>query len=234
MADQQLQFNFFQLSEDCLLIQFDDKEDNETRLELKKLLKILEAQLEGVIEITPGLNSVGVIYNPMVIDFQSLKNQISNLTIGLENIEVKSNHWTIPVCYDTQFGIDLELVAKSINLTTDEVIQIHTHSTYEVLMLGFLPGFAYLGNLVETMRIPRKTNPRTHVSPGSIAIAEYMTGIYGVESPGGWNILGRTPIKTFDVVQNPPNFLQQGDTVSFRSISIEEYNSILSQTNNEH
>lgn len=228
-----LQLIFFPISEDCMLIQFDLRIENKMHLELKKLLKFLETPLDGVKEIVPGLDSIAVFYDPMVVTYESLGAQISQLSVNSETVDTKSKHWTIPVCYDMQFGIDLELVAENSKLGVDEVVKMHTSTTYEVLMLGFLPGFAYLGNVDDSLRIPRKANPRQLVSAGSIAIADEMTGIYGAASPGGWHIIGRTPLSTFDINKNPPNFLSQGDTVSFLSISLDKFESILQKEHHE-
>jgi inhibitor of KinA len=228
-----LQLIFFPISENCMLIQFDSKEEYEVHLGLKKLLKILETPINGVNEIVPGLDSIAVFYDPIQIGRQTLEEQISQLSAQSEMADIKANHWKIPVCYDTSFGIDLELVAANANLSIDDVIKIHSNTTYEVLMLGFLPGFAYLGNVDNSLRIPRKASPRQQVSAGSIAIADEMTGIYGAASPGGWHILGRTPLPIFDINQNPPNFLKQGDTVSFQSISLDEFESILKKGSHE-
>ncbi len=228
-----LQLIFFPISEVCLLIQFHLRKEEAVHSELKKLLKILEAPIDGVKEIVPGLDSIAVFYDPMFVTCESLGAQISRLSVKSETLDTKSNHWTIPVCYDMQFGIDLELVAENAKLGVNEVIKMHSGTTYEVLMLGFLPGFAYLGNVDDSLRIPRKANPRQLVSAGSIAIADEMTGIYGAASPGGWHIIGRTPLSTFDINQNPPNFLSQGDTVSFLSISLDEFESILKKGSHE-
>jgi inhibitor of KinA len=131
----------------------------------------------------------------------------------------------IPVCYDLAFGIDLKTLARASKLLVDEVIALHTQQTYHVYMLGFLPGFAYMGIVDDKIAIPRLSTPRKHVPAGSVGIAGNQTGIYPVDSPGGWNIIGRTPVKLFDPESESLTVLQPGDEVSFIPISKSVYES---------
>lgn len=121
----------------------------------------------------------------------------------------------IPVCYDCEFGLDLEWLAREVGLSIDEVIARHTGATYHVHFLGFLPGFAYMGGVPDVLRVPRHASPRTRVPAGSVAIAGAQAGIYPSDTPGGWRILGRTPLAVFDPSRSDPSLLQPGDRVRF-------------------
>ena len=133
---------------------------------------------------------------------------------------------SIPVCYEGTFALDLSLLAHQKNLTVEEVIQIHTKTTYQVYMIGFLPGFAYMGKVDEQIQISRKEKPRTFVAAGSVGIAGEQTGIYPVDSPGGWQVIGKTPIKMFDIAQTNPCYLRPGDEVRFIPITLTEFQQI--------
>jgi len=134
-------------------------------------------------------------------------------------LQTKNKVIEIPVCYDKDFGIDLERVAQHTQISIHEIIQIHTSKTYHVYMLGFLPGFAYMGIVDERISTPRLITPRTNVAAGSVGITGSQTGIYPLDSPGGWNILGRTPIQLFNAGKEQPCLLQPGNTVKFISIT---------------
>ncbi len=129
----------------------------------------------------------------------------------------------IPVCYELNFALDLEDIAKDKGVSQDSIIQWHSEQTYTVLQLGFLPGFPYLGSLDDRLITARRNEPRTKVPAGSVGIAGHQTCIYPEDSPGGWNIIGRTPIKLFDTQADPPALLQMGDTVRFYPISAEAF-----------
>ncbi|MEM6724711.1 MAG: 5-oxoprolinase subunit PxpB [Bacteroidota bacterium] len=135
----------------------------------------------------------------------------------------------IPVCYDLEFGLDLEELSTKLALPVQEIIQLHQAQTYQVFSMGFLPGFAYLGLLPEALQIPRKTLPRTKVPAGSVAIAAQQTGIYPQDSPGGWHILGRTPIPIFDPGEAIPFLFSPGDQVRFESISAVSFREMVHQ-----
>jgi len=134
----------------------------------------------------------------------------------------------IPVCYDEDFGTDIKLLAASKSMAAETIINIHTSNTYRVYMVGFLPGFAYMGMVDEAIAMPRKQQPQT-VAAGSVGIAGYQTGIYPLSSPGGWNIIGRTPVQMFNENKQPPVLLQAGDEVRFERISRDAFNNWLGQ-----
>jgi inhibitor of KinA len=158
---------------------------------------------------------------------QEFIRQLRSIRIDEVNKQtISSNLYEIPVLYDTSVGLDLESVASQKNISTHELIQLHTQPIYKVYFIGFLPGFPYLGGLIEKLHTPRKAVPRSRVEAGSVAIGGNQTGVYPQDSPGGWNIIGRTPITLFDLIASEPSFLKAGDRVQFRSIDKSRFEEI--------
>ena len=141
-------------------------------------------------------------------------------------MKVKSVLWKIPVCYDAVFGIDLEAISKEKNLSKEEIIKRHSQAIYTVYFIGFLPGFLYLGGLDESLHVPRKSTPRLQIEKGAVAIGGNQTGVYPTESPGGWNIIGNSPIEFFNPKLETPCFAKAGDKISFKPITIQEFKTI--------
>ena len=188
----------------------------------------------GFIETVPAYTTLAVYYNPFEVDKknESISEAVTHtLQRILERVTAEQSENTatiieIPVCYDTEFAPDLITTADTLNLSINELINIHTDKTYKVYMLGFTPGFPYMGPIDERIFTHRKTQPRLKVDPGSVAIAGNQTGIYPFATPGGWNIIGRTPLQLFDRNRTDPFLLKAGDQVKFISISKEEYKSL--------
>ena len=182
-------------------------------------------ELNEIEDIISLKSSVGILFNPHKIsssDFiKKTKNLLTNKNLTNNN---KMKTWEIPICYDKDFAIDLNEISTKCKIDVDQVIKKHNNKTYEVDIVGFLPGFLYLGKLDDSLHLPRKNNPRTHIPEGSIGIAGNQTGIYNIESPGGWNIIGRTPLRLFDKLKNPPIKIKQGDKIIFKEITKEEFN----------
>ncbi len=192
---------------------------------LATLHKLEAAKLPGVTEVAPALASVAVFFESPP-DFETAAEMIrttlrskrrgSKATSGPRRIEV-------PVCYAAEFAPDRDLVAQSSGLTPDEVGKRHAAARYWVQCLGFTPGFPYLGGLPATLATPRRATPRATVPAGSVAIGGRQTGIYPFKSPGGWNVIGRTPLKLFALDRDPISLLRAGDQVRFVAISREEF-----------
>ena len=179
--------------------------------------------LKEIKELVPGYRSLMVVYDPLVSSLSSLKSQIMDIWETVDDAQLPSPRIVeIPVAYGDEFGPDLEWVAGYLKMTAEEVIRLHTQPTYQVYMIGFMPGYTYMGEVVDALVTPRRDTPRTHVLQGSVGIAQKQTGIYPVTSPGGWQIIGRTPIRLFDPQKNPPSFLEMGDQVKFYAISARE------------
>ena len=200
--------------------------NNLNNLKSSTLTDYLEKlELNEIEDIISLKSSVGILFNPHKIsssDFiKKTKNLLTNKNLNNSN---KIKTWEIPICYDKDFAIDLNEISTKCKIDVDQVIKKHNNKTYEVDIVGFLPGFLYLGKLDDSLHLPRKNNPRTHIPEGSIAIAGNQTGIYNIESPGGWNIIGRTPLRLFDKLKNPPIKIKQGDKIIFKEITKEEFN----------
>ena len=200
--------------------------NNLNNLKSSTLTDYLEKlELNEIEDIISLKSSVGILFNPNKIsssDFiKKTKNLLTNKNLTNKN---KMKTWEIPICYDKDFAIDLNEISTKCKIDVDQVIKKHNNKTYEVDIVGFLPGFLYLGKLDNSLHLPRKNNPRTHIPEGSIGIAGNQTGIYNIESPGGWNIIGRTPLRLFDKLKNPPIKIKQGDKIIFKEITKEEFN----------
>jgi KipI family sensor histidine kinase inhibitor len=194
--------------------------------------RLREAGLPGVIECVPAFASVTVHYDPVRIapdgspdpPYERLRRALRTvLDTSLPSDGGAARTVEIPVCYGGTFGPDLDDVAALHGMRTDDVIALHARATYTVQMIGFLPGFPYLGGLPEALATPRRAEPRTHVPAGSVGIGGRQAGIYPLESPGGWNLIGRTPTQLFFPDRDPPTLLQPGDSVRFRPIGEAEF-----------
>jgi KipI family sensor histidine kinase inhibitor len=180
-------------------------------------------RVEGVVETVPGYRSLLIVYDPLKITLSALKERLNKLHTTIDRSEIpKPRTLEIPVVYGGECGPDLNWVAEYHKLSPEEVVRFHTGTTYRVYMIGFTPGFAYMGQLPEAIATPRRETPRTAVPRGSVGIAQSQTGVYPVESPGGWQIIGRTPLRLFDPEKWPPTPLEMGDLVKFLSIKEEE------------
>jgi KipI family sensor histidine kinase inhibitor len=179
--------------------------------------------MTGVVEILPTYRSLLVYYDPSLIEFDEIKELSKEKWKTLKTLEIKGKVFEVPVCYDDDFGPDLSFVAQHSNMSEEEVIRIHCSGNYRVFMLGFLPGFPYLGGMDERIAAPRLEKPRTKIPAGSVGIAGKQTGIYPLDSPGGWRIIGRTPVKMYDPEAKDPVPIRAGDTIRFVRISKREY-----------
>ena len=188
--------------------------------------RIALADLDGVTETVPTFRSLLVHYNPLATSAERLTERISDLLEGEVAVRAAERLWRIPACHDDAFAPDLAQVAAAAGLTRDEAIALHGAERYHVYMVGFVPGFPYLGDLPEPLRLPRRETPRVKVPAGSLAIATALATVYTDECPGGWHLIGRTPAPLFDVRAEPPALLRPGDAVTFEPISKAEFDSI--------
>ncbi len=202
-----------------------DPEANQRVIALK--LAVETARIRGVVELVPTYRSLLVYFEPLQISASELRETICRLHHSAAVHEPPRRKLVkIPVAYGGEFGPDLKVVAKHNNLRAEEVIQIHCRARYLIYMLGFMPGFPYLGGLSPEIATPRKTTPRLKTPAGSVGIAGNQTGIYPIESPGGWQIIGRTPLKLFEPSREPPALLQAGDYLTFVRITPQEFTAI--------
>ncbi|MFJ8263863.1 5-oxoprolinase subunit PxpB [Rummeliibacillus sp. NPDC094406] len=224
------------LGDSALVIQVGEGINETIQKKVQNILNLLESHpFQGFIEAVPAYNSVTVYYNPIDVYFSNLEKGVK---IPYENVKTKilslmnQSHIIemskervvkIPVVYGGEMGPDLEFVASYNGLTPSEVIKIHSSAEYLVYMIGFAPGFPFMGGMNKQIATPRKETPRLAIAPGSVGIAGNQTGIYPLETPGGWQIIGRTPFHLFLPEQSPPTLLQPGDRIQFVPISMGQY-----------
>ena len=212
---------------DCAVtVQVGYEISEETNRKVVSLMRTLaEAAIPGLRELVPSYSAVCVHYDPEQISYEQLLERLNDLEIKELSSESASQKIVeIPVCYGGEYGPDLAFVAERNGLSPEEVIAIHSGGTYLVYMLGFLPGFAYMGGMDERIATPRLASPRAKIPAGSVGIAGGQTGIYPLASPGGWQLIGRTPVKMFAMEGETGKFaLSAGDRVKFVPISEEQY-----------
>jgi inhibitor of KinA len=215
---------FLPCGDTALCVEFGDNIDRHVSALVLALARRLEAaSLPGIVELVPTFRSLLIHYDPSVLRQTELKANLAPLLTGLEAAEGAGRLWRLPACYDASLAPDLAEVASRTRLTPHEVARRHSSVAYHVYMVGFLPGYPYMGDLPPELVLPRRENPRTKVPPGSIAIATTMTAVYTLESPGGWHLIGRTPALLWDLRRDPPAVLGAGDKVVFQPVSLTEY-----------
>ncbi len=216
----------------CLLVGLGTTVDPETSARVHAFVQRLRAQpIAGLRDIVPAFSTVALHYRPECFGptpFATLKTLLlERLSQPLDAKQAEPRVIEIPVCYGGDYGPDLEDVAQRCGLSPERVIALHLESAHRVYMLGFAPGFPFIGGLNPQLAMPRRTTPRTHIPPGSVAIAREQTCIYPLETPGGWNILGRTPVRLFEAGAEPPCLLGPGDAIRFVRIDAITYEAML-------
>lgn len=220
--------SFLPLGDRALLLEVGSHAGPETVSKVRALADYLaRLRLPGVLDLVPALCSIGIHYDPeQWRDESAIRSPYERLvahiqtalpdpaTLALSEGCVRE----IPVCYEADFAADLTVLARTLGLSPSQVVEMHSAVEYSVYMIGFAPGFAYLGPLDERLVLPRRKTPRTQVPAGSVAIANQYTGIYPSELPGGWHLIGRTPLRLFDPARTQPSLLKAGDRVRFSPI----------------
>lgn len=218
----------------AVVMEFGNEVSEEINAKIRNTIEKLENEnIEGIIELTPTYRSITVKYNPLEISYKKLieiLNKFENIKVDNENVKVKLVE--IPTVYGDEYGQDIAFVAENANISQEEVIKIHTGKDYLVYMLGFAPGFTYLGGMDEKIATPRLKSPRLKIAAGSVGIAGSQTGMYPSESPGGWQLIGRTPLKLYDEKSNPPVFINAGDYIRYVQISETEFDKIKEEVEN--
>jgi inhibitor of KinA len=224
-----MQARFLPLGDSAVTVEFGDRIDQTLVASVAALDERLSREKEagrlpGIVETMPTYRSLTVIFDPGLISWSALKRRILKLmSAPLESESRSASSWRLPVCYHADYGPDLEQVASARGLTPAQVVELHVSQSYIVYMIGFLPGFPFMGDVLPALDMPRLREPRTRVPAGSVAITGQQTAIYPWESPGGWNILGRCPLPLFDAQRTLPALLGPGDRVSFEMVSPERY-----------
>ena len=213
-----MQFEY--ASDQALLVSFGDEISIEVHRQVRKLLRSLEQdRLPGVCNLHPAYCSLLLRFDPCRVDHGDLEKAVRERTAQLDSLELPPSRTVeIPVCYGGETGPDLESVAATHGISADEVVRLHSEAEYTVYFLGFVPGFAYLGGLPEVLATPRRASPRTKVEAGSVGIGGNQTGVYPFATPGGWQIIGKTPLKIFQAERESMSLLEIGDQVRFRPI----------------
>ncbi|WP_338777593.1 5-oxoprolinase subunit PxpB [Metabacillus sp. FJAT-52054] len=225
---------YFPISEQALLVELGQEISEDLRIKIRLLTDQLDqGDFPWLTEYIPAFTNVTIIFDLLYFkespgqSHERIQEEIEKIISSMEQESVKtpgSEPVKIPVCYDEDFGMDLDEVANHNGISKEEVIALHTEGVYPVYMIGFSPGFPYLGGMTEKIAAPRKEKPRPKIPAGSVGIAGTQTGVYPLETPGGWQIIGRTPLSLFDASKQPPALLKAGDSVQFYRISKEEYN----------
>jgi KipI family sensor histidine kinase inhibitor len=208
-----------------LLIKVGDEISHELHERVFKIfLLIRSAKLSSIQSIHPAYNSILITFDPCIIHPHEISESVKALLTKESSVNISDPRIIeIPVCYDEEFALDISVVAKHNSLTIKQVIQFHSRQEYLVYFLGFSPGFPYLGEMPKEIATPRLANPRSKVPEGSVAIGGDQTGVYPLSSPGGWNIIGRTPLKLFSHNKEEPTLLKMGDKIKFIPITKKEF-----------
>lgn len=209
----------------ALIVSFEQRISPEILSRVTALVSAVRAaSFPGVVDIIPAYCTVTVLFDPWVTSYAKMREKIASLDISAGGPDAEEKRYIdIPVLYGSPFPEDLSHVAANAGLTPEEVVAIHTANEYPVYMIGFLPGFPYLGNLDPRIHTPRRTSPREIIPAGSVGIGGAQTGIYPVDSPGGWHIIGKTPLKLYDPSSEDPLLLRCGDVIRFRSVTEDEF-----------
>lgn len=211
--------------DNCIVVEFGTAISLEINGRVQGLRRSIEAHaLSGIRELVPTYRSLAIYFDPLATDPDSLLDKLTSLASDTRgNAASGGPVAVIPVCYGGDYGPDIDNVARHNGLTVEDVITRHSAPDYYCYMLGFTPGFSYLGGMDERIATPRLENPRTVIPAGSVGIAGKQTGIYPIDSPGGWQLIGRTPLRMFDPAAAPPTLLDAGLWVRFSPISPEEF-----------
>ena len=219
---------FQEASDQSLLVYFGDEISLDAHISVVKLLRLIEAQpVAGVRNLHPAYCSLLVKFDPLLVSHAEIEAQLRSRLGRLDEIHLpEPREVEVPVCYGGEFGPDLDNVAELHQMTANEVIEIHSAATYFVYFLGFVPGFAYLGGLPDLLATPRLSTPRRSVPKGSVGIAANQTGVYPFSTPGGWRLIGRTPVAMFRPDRADMSLLSIGDHVRFVPIPEERYHAL--------
>ena len=216
--------NISNLGDAALYCDFGDEVNKETNLNVIKYFQSLKRKnIEGINNLTPSYNKLIISFDLKKTNFKDIKKKLENISID-QTINLSAKKIDIPVCCDDSFSLDVKRLEKKLNLYRDQILQNFFEKEYFCYMTGFIAGMPFLGDIDKQIRVERLETPRVKVPRGSIGLTEQFANIYTFESPGGWNIIGNTPLKVFDNSKEvEPNLINPGDKIKFKEISIEEY-----------
>ena len=216
--------NISNLGDAALYCDFGIEVNKNINSEVIKYFKVIkESDIEGITNLTPSYNKLIISYDLRITNFTKIRDKIKNLNIS-ETQKLNNKKLEIPVCCDTSFSMDIERLEKKLNLDKEKILENFFDKEYFCYMTGFIAGMPFLGDLDENMRAQRLETPRVKVPKGSVGLTEQFANIYTFESPGGWNIIGNTPLDVFDgSKENDPNLINPGDIIIFKQITLEKY-----------
>jgi len=238
----ELSVDMYPLGENAIMVEFGKCIHPDINRKVMALVEYLDQHpFEGMLEYISAYKNVTIFYDPLLVNVLPIEVEAGEMPLSyrkmvrfieeaLKTIDMNKARQAsiveLPVCYGGEFGPDLAFVAKHNQLSTQEVIDIHSSGEYLVYMIGFAPGFPFLGGMSEKIATPRRSSPRLAIPVGSVGIAGSQTGAYPIETPGGWQLIGRTPVELFCPQNNPPTLLDAGNVVKFKPITLDEYNVI--------
>lgn len=218
---------FLSAGDAALVVEFGDRVDPAINHRVIRLGEAARAAgIAGLVDLVPTLRSLMVHYDPTRTTRGEVEGRLRALISDTGGARAVGRLWEFPTLYGEEVGPDLEDVARRTGLTPERVVELHAGTEYEAYMMGFMPGLAYLGIIPKALELPRRSEPRVRVPMGSVAIATNLTNVYSLESPGGWHLLGRTPVAQFDIARDPPVLLAAGDRVRFRPVGRAEYDEV--------
>jgi inhibitor of KinA len=224
VSDPQHRYRVVPAGDSAVAVEFDERIDREVNGRVIALAAALDGRgVPGMLDVVPAFRTLTVFFDPLKTDRDGLIALIEREAARSPDRPVEREPKRIPVCYGGELGPDLTQVARFGGMSEEEAARLHADGSYRVFMLGFVPGFAYLGLVDERIAVPRHATPRTRVPRGSVGIAGQQTGIYPADTPGGWQIVGRTPVRPFDLGREEPFLLAAGDCVQFYAIDRPEY-----------
>lgn len=215
----------------AILIQFGNEISPEINRKISETMQLLRDQhIVGVLDMIPSFCALLICYDPRVLSYAQIRQRLeAMLKLETKSVSHGKKVYEVPVCYGGEYGPDLAFIAEHAGITEEEVIRLHSSRDYLIYMLGFLPGFCYLGGLDETIHTPRLESPRLKIPAGSVGIGGSQTGIYPLDSPGGWQLMGMTPIKTYDADRTPAILFEAGDYIRFVPVDEAEFLAIKAQ-----
>ncbi|WP_147803765.1 5-oxoprolinase subunit PxpB [Alkalicoccus halolimnae] len=216
------------LGDSAVRVVFGKEISEQVHGKVRAFCRILEEMKpSGIIEWMPSYTAVTIFYDALHFSYKETEEWVKVLVKDLDSVEtIPARTWSIPVCYEEEFAPDIEGVGERLGLHPNEIIDRHTKPLYTIFMLGFIPGFPYLGGMDSSIAAPRLEKPRSSVPAGSVGIAGEQTGIYSLTSPGGWRIIGRTPLKLYDRKKTLPVFLEAGDKLRFQAVTKQQFQEI--------
>ncbi|WP_033543178.1 5-oxoprolinase subunit PxpB [Planococcus sp. CAU13] len=228
-----MDYSFSPLGDQAIIIEIGNEINVQVQHNVRVISSLLETHApEWMMEFIPAFTTVTVFYDPLLILYNEAETELTALLEKASEMKAPLPRTVeIPVCYGGEFGPDLEFVAQHNGLSAEEVIRIHIEGTYTVHMIGFAPGFPYLGGMSDKIAAPRRESPRVRIPERSVGIAGGQTGIYPISTPGGWQLIGRTPLRLFLPEEEVPSLLRAGDAIRFHQISEEEYQAMEGQKN---